>query len=329
VKYLQKELQNIQDNRTFDSIYFGGGTPGILTPEHIITIGQAIEKKCHRAPTEWTFELAPSTVKIDRLIALKEIGVNRISLGVQSFNNHTLQLFGRRQHHPLEAYEMLRKQNFSNINMDLIFSPTHQNLRSWLDDLDQAIWLAPEHISTYCMTKENDFHISKDEDSEAEFYIETCHRLKDHGFLQYEISNFCRPGRESLHNMNTWQMHEWLGLGPSASSQYKFRRYTNIPSLQPWMDGIDSNRSILIDDIQLSSRDMFIDGLLFGIRMNQGVNFPDLVNRFGDHGNDNLKILFGRLVEENYAQINETNMALTDSGRLRCDAIELEILQCF
>ncbi|MDR1458100.1 MAG: coproporphyrinogen III oxidase family protein [Puniceicoccales bacterium] len=273
--------------------------------------------------------MAPSTVQIDRLAALKEIGVTRISLGIQSFNDHTLKLFGRRQCHPVESYEMLRTNGFTNINMDMIFSPNHQTLRAWIDDLDQAIGLAPEHLSTYCMTKENDFNTSPDEDKEVKFYTETCNILRSNGFQQYEISNFCKPGQESLHNINTWKMGEWLGLGPSASSQYRFRRYTNIPSLRQWITGLDSNAPILIDDTKLSTKDLFIDSLLFGIRMNQGVDFTELAARFGDHSNANLKYLLYRLVDENYANINETNIALTDSGRLRCDAIELEILQCF
>jgi oxygen-independent coproporphyrinogen-3 oxidase len=329
VEYLQRELQNIEDSRAFTTIYFGGGTPGVLTPEHIVTIGQAIEKKCHQLPVEWTFEMAPSTVKIDRLAALKEIGITRISLGIQSFNDHTLGLFGRRQSNQLGAYYRLRDQGFSNINMDLIFSPIHQTLRSWVDDLNQAICLAPEHLSTYCMTQENDPSIPTDEDKEAEFYIETCDILRANGFQQYEISNFCRPGQESLHNINTWKMGEWLGLGPSASSQYRFRRYTNIPSLQQWMAGLDSGIATLADDTKLCSRDLFIDSLLFGLRMNQGVDLLSLTAKFGDHSNASLEDLFRRLVDENYAQVNETTLALTDSGRLRCDAIELEILQCF
>ena len=216
-------------DRPVATAFWGGGTPGLLKPAELDRLGRTM-KLFGGQPAEWSVELAPATVTADRLAVLKALGVTRISLGVQSFNEGLLDALGR-QHTPAQvyrAYELIRAQGFASVNLDLMFALPGQTEEQWRADLDEAMRLAPDHLSTYCLTFEEDTalwvklsqgKVKLDVDKEALFYQRTWDYLAAAGYAQYEVSNFARPGHACRHNLNTWAMYEWVGLGPSAASQ--------------------------------------------------------------------------------------------------------------
>ncbi|MDR0418305.1 MAG: radical SAM family heme chaperone HemW [Puniceicoccales bacterium] len=322
------EMKTIHDKRTFDTIYFGGGTPGILSPKAIDQIIEVLHTKMHKFPVEWTVEIAPHTISVEKLQHWKAAGVNRISMGIQSFSEATLRTLGRKQtpHQIFHAYELIRSAGFSNVAIDLIFSVPGQTSEQLLSDLSAAITLNPEHISTYCLSYENDtvlknkFGEGSDESRDCDFYEIVCTFLETNGYKQYEISNFCKAGYVSLHNRNTWLMHEWIGIGPSASSQYRGLRYTNIAALEYWANGIESNSPKRTDIIELDPKILAIDEIIFGLRMNEGIDMAK--NPYDSQ----LSSFFRDLCDKTLLMREGSKVRLTHQGRLLCDAISKEVL---
>jgi oxygen-independent coproporphyrinogen-3 oxidase len=322
------ELERIHDDRCFDTIYFGGGTPGILTSAHVDQIAEYIHNKLRKTPKEWTVELSPHTVSEERLASWRAMGVNRISLGVQSFNAHTLSILGRKQdpQQIFRAYALIRKLGFNNVGFDLIFSAPGQTLSQVIEDLSTAIGLNPEHISTYCLTYEQSTPLIKrhgnkaEEDRDCDFYAAVWDFLKRHQYVQYEISNFCHQGYISLHNYNTWHMEDWIGIGPSASSQYRHQRYTNIASLVHWAEGMETQNLQYKDKITFNDSMLAADKIIFGLRMNEGVNLE------GNLHKEKLGPFFQDLEKEGLLIHKGARIRLTVKGQLLCDAIAVNIL---
>ncbi|MDR0740198.1 MAG: radical SAM family heme chaperone HemW [Puniceicoccales bacterium] len=326
LRALLLEIQTIHDERTFDTIYFGGGTPGILPPKAIDQIAKILHSKMHKIPLEWTVEIAPNTVSIEKLQHWKAAGINRISMGIQSFNEAILHTLGRKQtsQQIFHAYELVRSVGFTNVGIDLIFSAPGQTSKQLLDDLSTAIALNPEHISTYCLTYEDDTILKNklgngsDENRDHDFYGMICEFLETNGYGQYEISNFCKGNYASAHNRNTWLMYEWIGVGPSASSQYHGLRYTNIASLNRWATGIENNAPERTDVIKLTKKTLAIDEIIFGLRMNKGVDMEKNIFR------QEVAYLVDDLQTQGLLAKEKQHIRLTPQGRLLCDAIAKE-----
>ncbi|MDR1303313.1 MAG: radical SAM family heme chaperone HemW [Puniceicoccales bacterium] len=321
------EIRSIDDDRAFDTIYFGGGNPGVLGPEQIGQIAENIHQKLRQSPSEWTVECSPNTVSEAKLRAWKSAGVNRLSLGVQSFDERTLGALGRKQNPSqiFQAYELIRQMGYRNVNFDLIFSAPGQTAAQLLADLTTAIFLAPEHISTYCLTYEDGTPLSQkmgngaEEGRDRDFYEMVCDFLGSRGYEQYEISNFCQRSYASVHNKNTWRMADWIGLGPSASSQYRGKRYSQISSVGRWAAGVENHSPEWSDIVNLDKKTLAIDKIIFGLRMNEGVDIAR--NPCGDQ----LKSLFQNLQNEALLIRDGPIIRLTRRGRLLCDAIAREI----
>jgi len=285
-------------------------------------------------------ELAPSSVRADKLAALREVGVTRVSMGVQSFDEATLDALGRR-HSPRqirEAWELVRSAGFGSVNLDLIFAVPGQDEARWEADLREAARLGPDHLSTYCLTFEEDtalfVKLSKgkvriDRGLEARLYRRTWRILAEAGYAQYEVSNFARPGHECRHNLATWEMREWRGYGPSAASQCEGRRWTNVADLERWRAGVESGRPATEQEVALSPALLLCDALVFGLRMNRGVEPAALAARLGAETPPGLARLAERLAEEGLACWDGRRLALTDEGRLVADAVGVEVMDCF
>ena len=332
-------LEEGQALRRVATAFWGGGTPGLLRPAEIERLGGAMLSHCRGQPAEWSVELAPATVTEDRLKVFKALGVTRISLGVQSFNDGLLDALGR-QHTPAQihrAYELIRAQGFASVNLDLMFALPGQTEAQWRTDLDEALRLAPDHLSTYCLTFEEDTvlwvklsqgKVKLDADKEAAFYQHTWDYLGAAGYAQYEVSNFARPGHACTHNLNTWHMYEWVGLGPSAASQHGGWRSGNPPDLGLWLDDVAAGRRSTADRVELTPGLLAADCVIFGLRMNAGVSLPRLRRRFPAVSWSRLhdvlpRLLLGGLL----AATPEGRISLTDRGRLLADAIGAEILR--
>jgi oxygen-independent coproporphyrinogen-3 oxidase len=327
--------------RRVATAFWGGGTPGLLRPAEIERLGRAMLRHCGGPPAEWSVELAPATVTADRLAVFKALGVTRISMGVQSFNDSLLDALGR-QHTPAQiyrAYELIRAHGFASVNVDLMFALPGQTGAQWRADLDEALRLAPDHLSTYCLTFEEDTalwvklsqgKVKLDADKEAAFYLHTWEYLAAAGYAQYEVSNFARPGHACRHNINTWQMQEWVGLGPSAASQHDGWRSSNPPDLGLWLEATAAGRRATSDRVALTNDLLAADSVIFGLRMNEGVSIPRLLRRFPSAGWPHLQDLLPKfLVAGLLVATPEGRISLTDRGRLLADAIGAEILEAF
>jgi oxygen-independent coproporphyrinogen-3 oxidase len=327
-------------SRRAATAFWGGGTPGLLKPAELERLGRIMLLYAGQ-PAEWTVELAPATVTPDRLAVLKQLGVTRVSMGVQSFNDGLLDGLGR-QHTPAQiyrAYDLIRGAGFASVNVDLMFALPGQTEEQWRADLVEALRLAPDHLSTYCLTFEEDTalwiklsqgKVKLDADKEAAFYVKTWEFLEASGYAQYEVSNFARRGHQCRHNLNTWNMHEWVGLGPSAASQHAGWRAANPADLTQWHADVAAGRRATTDRVALTNELLAEDAVIFGLRMNEGVSLPRLRRRFpcaGWAGLEDLlpKLLFGGLLVATV----EGRISLTPRGRLVADGIGAEILEAF
>jgi oxygen-independent coproporphyrinogen III oxidase len=328
-------------NRSVATAFWGGGTPGLLKAAELERLGRTMLLFCGGQPAEWSVELAPATVTAERLEVLKAMGVTRISLGVQSFDEALLDALGR-QHTPSQvyrAYDLIRSAGFASVNIDLMFALPGQTEVQWRADLDEALRLAPDHLSTYCLTFEEDTalwvklsqgKVKLDADKEALFYQHTWDYLATRGYGQYEVSNFARPDHACRHNLNTWHMHEWVGLGPSAASQHQGWRGANPPDLGKWLDDVAAGRRVTTDRVALTPDLLAADAVIFGLRMNEGVSLPRLRRRFPTAPWAGLEELLPRLLMEGLlAATTEGRISLTPRGRLVADAVGVEVMEAF
>jgi oxygen-independent coproporphyrinogen-3 oxidase len=335
---IEREMELHPPGRV-ETAFWGGGTPGLLPADDLRRLGRAMTKAAGQ-PGEWTVELAPSSVRADKLAALKEIGVTRVSMGVQSFDDVTLDALGRR-HSPkqiMEAWELIEAAGFASRNLDLIFAIPGQDEKRWTDDLYRAMELKPDHLSTYCLTFEEDTamfvklsqgKVKIDRELEAFLYRRTWETLAENGYAQYETSNFAQAGHACRHNLITWEMGSWIGYGPSAASQWGHVRWTNPANLDQWVKGIEAGQPVREQAKALSARDLLCDALVFGLRLNEGVDPFALAERFETPLPQGVRDLFADLVEEDLMELAGTRFRLNGEGRMRADAVGVAVLEKF
>jgi len=311
----------IEDNPVFTSVFFGGGTPSLLSPLQLQKIMDALHRHFVIAPdAEVTVETNPGTVDDEKLRAYKSIGVNRLSIGVQSFSTGDL-AFLTRIHSVEDAehcYHGAREAGYNNINIDLMFSlPTHTKDR-WTNNLNKVIELAPDHISAYSLTYEkgtplyqkfkNKEVLPLEEELDAELYGVTIDILDNAGYEQYEISNYAHHGKKCLHNRTYWESCEYLGFGPSAHSFYGGKRYWNINNLQKY------NRQVRAGLLPIAGEEMLTDlqraeeEIFLGLRTT-GVDLKKMKNSY------NLDILKVKIKE--ISSFSERGFVVVDNGYLR------------
>ena len=290
---LQREIDHFSPDYSFSTIFIGGGTPGLLDSSQILRLGELINRQNLKENLEWSVEVAPSEVSIEKLESFKEIGITRISLGVQTFDSTLMTALGRLHDvsKALKAYSMIREVGFNSVNLDLIFGVPGQSIPMWEADLGRALALNPDHISTYCLTFEEDTalyvklsegKIKIDPDMEARFYDKTWELLPTNGYAQYEVSNFAREGHKCLHNLNTWAMNEWIGYGPSAASQVGGIRRKNFSNLKLWADQMERSSNFEFEEHEkLKPEDFAFDAICFGLRMNDGIDLNEIGEKFG------------------------------------------------
>lgn len=335
---IERESARYRAGRSVDSYFFGGGTPGLLTASDLERLSIALVKHFGPPSKEWTVEMAPSTIKADKLKVLKELGVTRISMGVQSFDDPLLEALGRQhsRRQILRAYDQIRAAEFDSVNLDLIFAIPGQDAARLKKDIREAASLEPDHLSTYCLTFEEDTalyaklakgEIALDAEREADLYLSCWRSMAELGFVQYEVSNFCQPGHECIHNVNTWKMQQWIGLGPSASSQFQGFRYTNVPDLDRWGRGLIEGSPDRIESQKLTSSLLMEDALIFGLRMNCGVDMDWLNQRFGRPLSNRISEKLSEMEKSEYLNRVGSRVALTESGRLLADAIGEAVME--
>ncbi len=334
---VEMEAELVAWPRPVATVFWGGGTPGLLSPDALRRLGEGVRSRTRGAPGEWTVEMAPASVTPARLAALKEVGVTRISMGVQSFQPALLDALGR-QHtvgQVYRAYERIRAAAFDSVNIDLMFALPGQDEAAWSSDLEAALALAPDHLSTYCLTFEEDTRlwvklsegkVKLDPDHEARLYERTWERLDASGYAQYEVSNFARPGHACIHNVNTWRMSEWVGLGPSSASQHAGWRGANVADLDLWLERVGRGERMTEDRVALTPELLCEDALIFGLRMNEGVALSPLRLRFPQVAWPALDPYIARLAAEDLATLDNGRLRLTTRGRLVADSVGAGVL---
>jgi oxygen-independent coproporphyrinogen-3 oxidase len=306
------------------TIYFGGGTPTALNITQLEVLLRGFREKLELSQlVEWTIEANPGSVSARKAAVLKRFGVNRISLGVQSWDDELLKLLGR-EHNAEQAAEslrILRDGGFTNINVDLMFGLPGQTVDQWRATLAKTIALQPEHVSTYCLTYEEDTEFflrhtrgefRQDADADAELFEMTMTILENAGYRHYEISNYARPGFESLHNRAYWLGKDYFGIGPSAVSTIGMQRWQNVCDYRAYIERVFSGKSPngtienLTDEMKRTER------IALGLRTRDGIPFSELK----DFSQQTDELIGLQLLRE----LNG-NFVLTRSGKILADSV--------
>lgn len=286
-----KEAGPLAPNYKVDSIYFGGGTPSFFGADGLAIILTAI-RRCFdvTADAEITFEANPDSVNDKLLHRLRAEGFNRVSLGIQCDNDEILKRIGRPHTYAqaVSAFQRIRKAGFRNISVDLIYGLPGQTLQSWQDTLDHVLQLNPEHISCYGLKLEEgtplyeyrDYANLPDDDAQADMYLAAVETLRGRGFKQYEISNFCRKGLQSRHNLKYWTGGEYLGFGPSASSDFAGKRFTLVRDLHTYILGIREGGEVMEDVQEIPLRERAGEYLMLRLRTSLGINREEYERMF-------------------------------------------------
>jgi len=286
-----KEAGALAPNYKVDTVYFGGGTPTFFGAEGMAIIMTTIRRNFDVVPdAEITFEANPDSISDKLLHRLRAEGFNRVSLGVQNDSDEMLKKLGRPHTYAqaVSAFQRIRKAGFRNVSIDLMYGLPGQSLQDWRDTLDNVLRLNPEHISCYALKIEEGtpFHaISEmlnlpDDETQADMYLAAVEMLKDRSFRQYEISNFCRKGLVSKHNMKYWTGGEYLGFGPSASSDFAGKRYTLKRDLQSYITAIRDGGDIMEDLQEIPLRERAGEYLMLRLRTSVGISAAEYERLF-------------------------------------------------
>lgn len=332
VQALAKEIGAfpIATNEEVDTIYFGGGTPSLLSPAQIKTILNAVTARFHVAgDAELTMELNPGELRIEVLQDFRRLGINRASFGAQTFADHELKQLGRT--HTADdirtTFEHLRAAGFANISFDLIAGLPGQELDGWRSNLDQALALRPEHLSLYLLEVHEATPLADqikrgmrpqpDEDMAAEMYRVMVEKVCAAGYDHYEISNFSLPGFESRHNAKYWTGAPYYGFGCSAHSfDGHSRRWANERDTAKYVTLMDQHESPIVELNELDENDRRSESVFLGLRMLKGISLKDYRDRFGvdlrtDHPNE-----IERLSEAGLIELENDILRLTATGAL-------------
>ncbi|MDC4223592.1 MAG: radical SAM family heme chaperone HemW [Candidatus Manganitrophus sp.] len=315
-------------DRTIISLYLGGGTPSLYAPEVLTGLVALCRKRLPVAPdAEVTLEAHPATIHAENLLSLREGGINRLSMGVQSFSDAHLEALGR--HHTAEraraAFSAARAAGFTNIGIDLIYALPDQSFSGWEATLRAAIDLAPEHLSLYGLSIEEGTLFDKKAragllplptEGEAIAQYQTAQaRLAAAGYRHYEVSNFARPGYECRHNLLYWDRGDVLGIGLSAHSYLDREHRSNTDSLQTYLEMIESGR-LPVDHIErVSTEALRKDRIIFGLRKMEGIPLAFLEE------DASLRKTADRLISEGLLTVESCQIRLTSRGILLADEV--------
>ena len=324
--------------RRLETVYLGGGTPGLLPAAQVERLLGSLVEAFGPLPEEVTLELNPGVQEVARLPGYREAGVTRLSVGVQSLNGEVLRRLGRAQSEE-EARRGLMAclaAGFRSVSADLIFGAPSQTLDQLSSDLDQLLELGVPHLSAYALTLEPGTPLENavrqgkqhlpDEDSEAEMFQRVRDRLKQAGREQYEISSYASKGQRSQHNQRYWLRHDVLGLGPSASSLIRNRRFKNPPERGLWQQGISCDSLRRVEDQQLDARQEAQEGVALGLRRLDGVDIEDYRARYGAAPLELFPTEIEELDRLGLIRQGPASLSLTEHGLLFADEVFLRFV---
>ncbi|HWP82263.1 MAG TPA: radical SAM family heme chaperone HemW [Bacteroidota bacterium] len=324
---------------TYDTIFFGGGTPSLLSASHIEAILNLLHKRFIIADhPEITMEANPGTLERGRLADFRRAGITRLSMGIQSFFDDDLKFLSR-IHTAREAKDCVREAlrvGFDSVSFDLIFALPSQTLERWESNLRQAVELSPNHLSCYSLIVEPHTPLQRmvesqqvqlpSEDVDAEMYERTIDFLTTQGYRQYEISNFARPGHECRHNLAYWTHQNYLGFGPSAHSFWNDRRFWNVPSLQRYLESLEggslaeSGSEVLLSD-QLIEEEIFL-----GLR-SSGIDLQRFEKRHGIALLSVARKQINQFIDDGLVVVEEGRIRSTKKGYMLCDEIASSLIR--
>ena len=329
-----KEIQSYDFKKyNITTIYIGGGTPSFIESDYIKEIINVIQNKLEKNDTRWedieiTIEANPGTVTLEKLNDYKTAGINRISLGLQATQDRLLKQIGRIHNYKdfLEAYELLKRVGFNNINVDLMIGLPNQSIKDLKESLEKIIKLNPNHISVYSLIIEDGTPISKlldeekiklpDEEIERQMYWYVKNKLELNGYNHYEISNFSKKGKESKHNLNCWKQKQYIGIGAAAHSYFKDIRYSNTNNIEEYIKNIKENnieKNKKIEEKQ-TIEDKKNEFMMLGFRMIEGVDIADFKAKFVDNPLYVYREKIKKLTDEGLIEVDLNNIKLTNKG---------------
>lgn len=333
------EIQGYRDTKyarePVETIYFGGGTPSLLEPRQVEQILNALDRTFEVEAREVTFEMNPDDVTKEFLSQIKAMGVNRASMGVQSFQPGLLD-FMNRAHSSDEAercLELLSQSDFESFTVDLIYGNPNQTNEQLAEDLDKVLQFEPPHLSAYSLTIEPKTRLGKqvklgriappEDDRVAEQFDLINERLRKHGIRRYEVSNYSRPGREAIHNSNYWEHKNYLGLGPAAHSFWwdeKAVRTENERNLRKYLHDEDEREEEVLTIGQLAE-----ERLMLGLRTREGVGLDELSRTYKYELNERQENYLQKRRQEGKVEL-DGGIRLTDAGIKIADAIILDLV---
>ncbi len=290
IDHIEESAQSLKSYEV-DSVYFGGGTPSFYGADRIVEIFNTLKLNGNvRLDSEVTVECNPDSTSLNALKLLREEGVNRLSLGVQSANNDLLKLIGRRHNFQQVKRSMqdARDAGFENISLDLIYGLPSQSKSDWAETLARIIELHPEHISCYGLKLEEGTPmyerykgspILPDDDEQADMYFYAADVLERYGYKQYEISNFAAKGFESKHNLKYWNLDDYMGFGPGAHSCVGNLRYSFVKDLKQYISGVARGASIIDEYRQIDPLERAVEYIMLGMRTSNGISEHDYRTR--------------------------------------------------
>lgn len=325
----------------YETVFFGGGTPSLLSPEELGSIVERLRARFTIRPdAEFTMECNPGALTREWLVGYRDLGVNRLSFGVQSFHDDEL-AFLSRIHTADEAVESITiaRGVFDNVSLDLIFALPGQTRERWRHNLARGIELGTEHISAYSLvfeegTRLNVMRLNGDvvpaaDSLEADMYAETMEVLGEHGFHQYEVSNYSRPGRECRHNVGYWERRSYISFGPSAHAFHRDsageRRWANVSSLQAYLGDIDAGMLPVASSELLSSQLALEESIFLGLR-SRGIILEEIRRLIGLPMEEIASEKIDRLVADGYARLDRHRLSLTPKGYPFADRLALELI---
>ena len=347
VDALVREMEMVADDLEPTTIFFGGGTPSILNLRQWERVLQMMNRLKLTGAGEWTVECNPATLSLEKAKLLRDGGVNRISMGVQSLNADLLDRLGRVHSREMvfKSYDNLRAAGFERINLDLMFAIPSQTIEVWLSSLRETVELEPEHLSCYEVIYEQDTPLYEQlqagefdvqEDLACDMFEALTEFAGEHGFHQYEVANFARhtgtpefeiPSEACRHNVNYWRGGDYYGLGPSATGYVRGVRTTNIANTQSYCELVEKGERAICLEEELISLKRAGETAAFGLRMNAGWPFAEFQRKTGFDLRDEWGEEMERLMEQGNAIIESNHFRLTPQGLRFADAAASSFLR--
>jgi oxygen-independent coproporphyrinogen-3 oxidase len=325
-------------NKNIETIYFGGGTPSLLSEKELFLVLEKIYKNYKvSSNAEITLEANPDDLSIEKLKELKRLEINRLSIGLQSFTNEEL-IWMNRAHNATESEASVKRaqdKGFENISIDLIYGSKFSNLTNWKKTLDKAIALDVKHISSYNLTIEDktklghDLKVKKevaiDDEKSSELFLEMIDRLEKNNFIQYEISNFGKENYFSNHNSNYWKGVEYIGFGPSAHSFDGVSRQWNVSNNSLYIKNVADKNEAYFEKEILSESDQFNEYILTSLRTIWGIDILVLKSKFNSEILNSFNEKIKTYISSDMVSFSNSKFVLTSNGKLFADKIASEL----